>query len=297
MHMRKYSVVALIYNPNSTGNRRGKIKDLQSRLETKLSKTPIVQLPTEYAGHAEKLAYETAKAYKKPLLVSVSGDGGYHELVNGAMRAKAEGHDSICAVFPAGNANDHARTMHRRPLLYLIRKKKVRKLDLLKISLTKKGKTRHSYAHSYIGWGLTPHVAEELNKRELNHWQEVVAFMQSFWAAEPVRVSMDGKECEYDSLVCSTIPEMGKILKLSRKAKPNDGKFEVHAIVHESKSKLLRALLKGTFLSMVTDKQQKRLDFTVLNEALMQLDGELETLTADTKVSVTIERRVLRTIA
>lgn len=295
--MRKYSAVAIIYNPKSTGDSQAKAEQLHSFLSAKLARTPVTLLPTEYAGHAKKLAYDTAHAHKKPLIVSVSGDGGYHEVVNGAMRAQAEGCRPICAVLPAGNANDHARTMHSKPLPRLILKKKIKKLDLLKVTTRHGTQESHSYAHSYIGLGLTPHMAQELNKRELNMMQEVLAFLQTFAAVEPVTLNIGGKLYAYDSFVCSTIPEMAKILKLAKRSKPNDGRFEINAIVHKTKPALFRKLLLGTFVSKPTHKKQKHLEFSVVGKTLMQLDGELQTLAADTHVEVSVERRTLRTLA
>src|SRR5437764_2946213 len=99
----KFSTVLIIYNPNSTGNSAGAARDLQKRLQTSL-KLPIRLLPTHYSGHAEELAYTGAKEHHNPLLVSSSGDGGYHEVINGAMRAQLTGAKPVCAVLPTGNA-------------------------------------------------------------------------------------------------------------------------------------------------------------------------------------------------
>ena len=59
---------------------------------------------TNHTGHATELAREAA-ATGSPLIVSDSGDGGYNEVVNGAMAS--------------GNANHHARFMHDEPLVEL----------------------------------------------------------------------------------------------------------------------------------------------------------------------------------
>ena len=104
--------VVLIFNPAKAGMAT-RIDDLQRDLATDLPGLPINLLPTEYAGHARDLARSVA-AGGAPLIVSVSGDGGYNEVVNGVM--DVPGSKAVCTVLPAGNANDHFRSLPPRPL-------------------------------------------------------------------------------------------------------------------------------------------------------------------------------------
>ena len=68
-----------------------------------------------------------------PLIVSVSGDGGYNEVVNGVMDA---GNDrAVCAVRAAGNANDHRRVTREQPLADAIVAGDVRRIDLLRLTV------------------------------------------------------------------------------------------------------------------------------------------------------------------
>ena len=69
--------------------------------------------PTERAGHARDLARDAAQA-GHPLIVSVSGDGGDNEVVDGVMKAGND--NAVCAAKAAGNANDHRRTTAQRRL-------------------------------------------------------------------------------------------------------------------------------------------------------------------------------------
>ncbi len=64
-------------------------------------------VPTEHAAHATELS-RTAAGAGSPLVVSVSGDGGYNEVVNGVRQAGNE--RAASAVLAAGNANDHRRS-------------------------------------------------------------------------------------------------------------------------------------------------------------------------------------------
>jgi diacylglycerol kinase (ATP) len=73
----------------------------------------VVELvATQHAGHAPELALDAATS-GRPLTISVSGDGGYNEVVDGAMRSGNA--NSVCGVLAAGNAKDHRRTIRERP--------------------------------------------------------------------------------------------------------------------------------------------------------------------------------------
>ena len=122
---------------------------------------PVSLAPTERAGHARELARGAAQA-GRPLIVSVSGDGGYNEVVDGVMQARNP--DAVSAVLAAGNANDHRRTTGRQPLADAIVAGRVRRLDLLRLTTGHGPQQRTQCAHSYIGIGLTPVVAGDLEK-------------------------------------------------------------------------------------------------------------------------------------
>ena len=255
-------------------------------------------LPTERAGHAVELTYNFARAHPRPLIISASGDGGYNEVINGALRAQSEGSKPICAVLPSGNANDHARTMQDKPLAELIKSDKAIQLDVLKITAVSKDKTEVSrYAHSYAGIGLTPTVAVELNKHTLNSLKEAWIVTKTFWNYRPVVILHAGKKLKLDSLICSTIPEMAKVLTFSEKSQPHDGLFEVTTFKHNRKIMLLFRLIKGIFKHLGAQKRTDNFVFTLLAPAPMQVDGEVMELQGDTEVTVTICPRMLRTVA
>lgn len=293
-----YSDIAIIYNPNSTGNAESNAKQLRNELQDALPDVPVVLLPTKHAGHAVELAYSFSKSRKAPLVVSASGDGGYNEAINGALRAQAEGANPVCAVLPSGNANDHARTMQDKPLAELITEGRTTELDILEVGFTTHGThTTSRFAHSYVGIGLTPTIAVELNKHTLNSFMEAWIITRTFWSIRPVTILVDGVEQQLDSLICSTIPEMAKVLSFSKKTHPRDGLFEVTTFRHRKKWALVLRLLKGIFRHLEAAKQTSRFTFTMLMPAPMQLDGEVMELEAGTEVTVRSHKKLLKTIA
>ena len=158
--MRPFDRVVLIFNPASTGDASALAAELCAELQRRQPDLPVTLQPTEHAGHARDLARDAART-GRPLLVSVSGDGGYNEVVDGAMQA---GNDAaVCAVLPAGNANDHRRATREQPLADAIVTGSVTRIDLLRLTVGGSSPTTR-YAHSYVGLGLTPVVAVDVEK-------------------------------------------------------------------------------------------------------------------------------------
>ena len=60
-----YSTIAIIYNPNSTGSSKDLADDFKTAIKKRLPKQKIELIATEYAGHAEELAYEISKKSKQ----------------------------------------------------------------------------------------------------------------------------------------------------------------------------------------------------------------------------------------
>lgn len=111
--MLPFDRVAVIFNPHSTGTARERAEGLRRELAARAPALPVDLVPTQYAGHAIELS-RAAASTGRPLVVSVSGDGGYNEVVNGVMQSGST--HAVCAVAAAGNANDHRRATKRAPL-------------------------------------------------------------------------------------------------------------------------------------------------------------------------------------
>src|SRR3712207_1630024 len=140
--------IVIIFNPNSTGDAPGLAEELRADLAGRLPAVPVELCPTRYAGHARDLARDVART-GRPLLVSVSGDGGYNEVVDGVMQAGDS--EAVCAVRAAGNANDHRRTTRQRPPADAIVAGGGRRVDLLRLAIGSGGAAQNRYAHPSVG--------------------------------------------------------------------------------------------------------------------------------------------------
>jgi diacylglycerol kinase (ATP) len=294
--MAKYTHVTIIYNPNSTGGSKKRAEYAYAKLQKHAPKLTVTLMPTEYAGHAEELAYEAAQQSRHPVVVSVSGDGGYHEVVNGAMQANANGAKAVTGLIPAGNANDHYHSVHAGDLVAAILKGKSQSLDVLTLKTTVAGKPIERYAHSYIGFGMTPRVGRELTKEKLNRAKEVWITARTLLTYRSSTLVVDGTAQEFQSIIFSNIDRMAKILTLSTKSKPDDGKFEVNILRRQHKIGFMASLFKASVRSFETHTQTKKFSLKTVRHTLVQLDGETLRIDADSTVQIGIKHKTLKCI-
>lgn len=278
------SEVVIIYNPNSTGNGKANATSLQADLR-RLAPTLHVSLKqTEYAGHAEKIAWDYAKNAQRVLLVSSSGDGGYHELINGIVSSGAT--NIVAGLLPSGNANDHFRAVHEEDVVQRIIAGKSRWLDSISIRAQVEGKPWQRYAHSYAGIGLSPSVGRRLTKAKLNFFNEKWILLRQLFRYRYVAILIDGKERRFSSVVFSNIARMSKVLQVANDSSLTDGKFEISAVTRQSKFRLFLYLFKAATIGLEENSSVSRFEFQTIKPTLIQLDGEVYTLDGSCKVTV-----------
>ena len=298
--MPSYSEVLIIYNPTSTG---GHAEQKATKLAERLRKRDlhVVLQSTKHPGHAEALAYQACLDYQKPLIISASGDGGYNEVVNGIMRATIDqpGIKPVCAVLPSGNANDHRRSVRKRPLAWAILNTEPEQLDLLQLSVHKDRVTTIRYAHSYIGVGITTHIATYLNATSLNRWRSNLLVARSIFTYHPVAITNnEGRTKRYDSLIFAIVPHMARILRTGDKTDINNGSFRVAALPHRSQFWPVRITLNILLYVFGLQKlpQQAVYNFSVPQDELIHLDGEVIKLPGQAEATVSVSRAVLTVI-
>jgi len=215
-------------------------------------------------SHAEELAYKLAKESKRPLIISSSGDGGYNEVVNGAMRAKKEGAKPVTGLLPAGNANDHFHSLHVDGFVDSVVHNRVLLIDVLNINARSSGKEFKRYAHSYIGLGLTPHVGRKLNNTDLNRFKETFIAVKSFLEFRHVKLVVKDNHRPFRSMLFSNIDRMAKVLTLTKESEVDDGKFEVSLLQHRSKLHFALSLLKATLPGLYSTSQTDEYHFRTI---------------------------------
>lgn len=287
-----YSSITIIYNPNSTGSSQKKAERLAKRLK-RLGYDEQVQIAaTEHSGHAEELAYEHSISTDNPLVISSSGDGGYNEVVNGIMKANEAGKTVVSGLLPSGNANDHYKELHDRDILKQIKDGSTKQIDLLSISAKINGKPWQRYAHSYIGFGITPEASKELNKIDLTPAKEIRIVLKTISNTKPMLIEKSGKKQQYFSLVISNVSRMSKFFNLSKDSSIDDGKFEVFTI-EPDRATILRSLVKAATSGVPHSIQTDNYSFKTIKKLSVQLDGEVFDIDPDCQVKVSIKPKAL----
>jgi diacylglycerol kinase (ATP) len=290
----QFDRVVVIFNPHSTGRAPQLAEQLQITLADRLPNLPVRLCPTERAGHARELAAGAATS-GRPLIVSVSGDGGYNEVVDGVMHAGNQ--DVVCAVMAAGNANDHRRSTGEQPLVDAIVAGDVRRIDLLRITVGGGNDAPTRYAHSYIGIGLTPIVAIDLEKGGKGSLKEMVSVVRTFAKFRPFTIDVHpGGRRRLDSLLFANINEMAKYATLSENGRPDDGQFEIITVPHTAKWRVLGVALKAATRGLGPQPTARHYRFTTLKPTPMQLDGEVVAVDAGVSVSVDVAPGALATL-
>ena len=291
--------VVMIFNPNSTGNAKERAEELRDELAERVPALPVELIPTERAGHGRELA-ETAARTGAPLVISVSGDGGYSEVVDGIMRAGNE--TAVATVLPAGNANDHRRAIQEdRSVADAVvaghTADDVTRIDLLRLTTGSGDGERVQWAHSYVGLGLTPIVAIDLEKGSKGSLREIVTVVRTFAKFRPFPLVLaDGRRVKLDSLLFANIDQMAKYATLSEDGAPDDGVFEVVTIEHTAKWKVLGTALRAITRGLGEQPKAREFRFRTVTPTPMQVDGEVLEVGADEPVEVRIDAGALRTI-
>jgi diacylglycerol kinase family enzyme len=252
--------------------------------------------PTSHAGHAVELARDAARGGGDVLVISVSGDGGYNEVVNGVMQGGNP--RTVCAVLGAGNANDHRRSTGTRPLGEAIAGGRVRSIDLLRVHTGKGSDSPVEYAHSYVGFGLTPVVAMDLEKGGKGALKEMVSVIRTFSKFEPFEICQaDGARRSLDSLVLANIPEMAKYATLSdADDQLSDGKFEVIVFDHMPKWRVLLTALRAATKGLGDQPSVSSYSFTTIGPLAYQIDGEVKSVDANMPVRIECAPAALSTL-
>ncbi|MDT0349700.1 diacylglycerol/lipid kinase family protein [Pseudonocardia charpentierae] len=288
---RPFDAVEIVFNPNSTGDAQERAEELAEQLAERAPELPVQLRPTERAGHGREIARDAARA-GRPLVVSVSGDGGYNDVVNGLMDAGAD--SAYAAVLAAGNANDHRRVTRERPLADAILDGDVSKLDLLRMTVDDGREPR--YAHSYIGLGITPTVALELEKGGKGSIKEIISTIRTFSRFRPFQIETDAGTETFDSVIFANIREMAKFAVLSEEGRPDDGRFEVVVLRHTAKWRVLATAVRAAIRGLGPQPTAREYRFRTVNPMPVQIDGEVSEFERGVAVTVEIVPGALHTV-
>ncbi|MEW6028348.1 MAG: diacylglycerol/lipid kinase family protein [Chloroflexota bacterium] len=247
----------IIVNPISGRGYAGKsiplIEDLMRRHNLDFD---LVQ--TERPWHAADIA-ERAVLDGYAVIVTASGDGTANEALNGIMRARAKGHDTVAmSILPVGTGNDMAYGMGLRGNL----EETVKALadnhrKRIDIGLVKGGDYPEGrYFANGIGIGFDAMVGFEAIKIRwtrglLAYLIGVIRTVFWYFKAPTVEMKFNGKTITQPSLMISVMngQRMGGGFYMAPNGDPGDGHFDLCIASEASRLRifgLIPYFLKGT---------------------------------------------------
>ena len=293
--MSRYSSITIIYNNVSTGDSEVNARNLAKKLERTEYVGHVHLQATKHVDHARQIAYEIAKKESHPLIISSSGDGGYNEVINGALEAASAAHRPVTGLLPSGNANDHYKQLHKPHVIERILSGDTQIIDVLKIESQINGKPWHRYAHSYIGFGLSSEVGKALNEVDLNSTNELLIFLKTFVKNKPFTIIYEDHALEYQSIILSNVGKMSKVLSLSKTAKVDDGLFEIFTS-DANVVKLMGTLVKSVAGVMAHEERVSTYSCITTHPLNVQLDGEVYTIDGNTEIHISSCHKALRCV-
>lgn len=295
---RPFDCIFLIANPKSSGDGLVKAKELRKKLRESFPKTTVEIKKTQRPGHASDIAATLWKKHPRALFISVSGDGGYHDMVNGLMKAAGPTRRRpLCAIHGAGYGNDHQRSIRGdTDLVEALQRGLWRPLDLLKVDILTGRKQTTRYAHSYVGFGITGDVAGEIDKTRHTWTPQWLEAMRGIVSHEPIPLSVDGKRGRYHSLLILNVSRFGKFLQGADNTKAADGRFEVVSTRAHNRVKLLRMGLQALSGKLGRHPQKSNTRIDLQSNTPTQFDGEPEEFRAGTTLRISSARHAVRTL-
>ena len=109
----------------------------------------------------------------------------------------------------------------QEPLPEAVREGRVRHIDLLRITFGEEQPAQVHYAHSYIGFGLTPLMAIGIESGGKGKFLELLSVARTLSHLRPFElVRADGATARFDSLILANISRMAKYGTVSESVAP-----------------------------------------------------------------------------
>ncbi len=289
--------IAIIYNPKSSGQSPRMAQELYAGIRRHLPDVGVEVMPTKYAGHAADLAEIVGQTRPDAVILSVGGDGTYHEVVNGAMRLVPK-YRPTCVVVPGGNANDHHRALEiERDIIERIKHPHPKYFEVLRMGVMNPiGQDIVRYAHSYVGFGMSGRVAEALNRESKGALSEKFIVLREIMQPRHFEILENRRIKHLHNLLCTNVSVMAKYLTVGPNEKVDDGKFTVTETPALSRMQLLKQVALSTAGTVPPGAATTKHFFMLMTPVQCQLDGETIWLPGGCSVTIALEPKAIATL-
>jgi len=254
---------------------------------------------TDYPGHARKIVKRWME--RVDVVVAVGGDGTVNEVVNGMMDVPEA--DKIFAVFPAGTADDFCHNVgigrERVPALEILLTDHDRRMDLIK----------HGEKYAAVGFGIG--VDGEIAYKALSHKRVRIpayvavgmriVFKERFRNSNKrLRISTGGKVYDEKFLIAvfGNAPLYARFVWWMPEARMDDGLIDMSALRPMSPIPAWYLLMRSANREYRSDRILREVaeEFTIelLEEAYVQVDGEVYKYKQGEVVNLSVARKALR---
>lgn len=273
-----------VYNPHS--GKSGLVSRINFILQELQSIYDEVDYkPTEYAGHARKIASDSCGKYD--VLIVSGGDGTFNEIVNGLAEKE---NAPVVGYLPSGTVNDISRSLNipknLKKALNVIRDNNVYEHDIFK--------SNKDYGIYFCGAGAFTSTSYATEQKHKKAWGKIAYFFNCISEISDIQ-DFDIKITDKNGYVTSGKYIMMLIInsrsaagfKMNTRANLNDGKVDVVLIKRENKKFItylnsLFAIAKIFLFDQHVLKSNKYITKLQLDEfklenskrAIINIDGE-----------------------
>lgn len=182
----------LIVNPTSGKEKALRYSpDLQLILAQRFNE--VLFCPTQYAGHAEEIAYQAAMDGAQAVFC-MGGDGTINETINGLARANK---NTAFGFIPMGTVNDLARAMHI-PLDPHHAIEMMRTAETVPLSI---GRINDRYFVNIVAAGTLPEAVSQVSIEEKTRLGSLAYFIKAFKVLQHQQMHIFRIETETDIVI------------------------------------------------------------------------------------------------
>jgi diacylglycerol kinase (ATP) len=283
----------LIVNPVAGGGTAEQlIPDIEKRLRD--LGLPFDLVRTERPWHAAELAQ--AAAAEVDVVVAVGGDGTANEVLNGLMRAKADGHAAAMGILCVGRGNDFAFGMGiPADVAAGCRTLESNARRMVDVGLVRGGDFPDGrYFGNGIGIGfdaVVGFVAAKMKhlKGFIGYFVAAIKTIFLYFKAPLVQLEFDSQPMNLHALMVSVMngSRMGGGFMMAPNGKPDDGLFDLCIARQVSRPRIFPLMLKFTKGAQFThpaisDGQTRHITITAV-EGVLPAHADGETLCTEGK--------------